>query len=172
MEKLEEDAVEFQKPKMPSAVYSPSKAEMEEHIMTACATYRSWCPHCVASQSKGNPHKVSGEASEIPTLAFDYGYMSKEKGAIPMIVGRDSKSGSHAAMFLSQKGRDAYAVSYLVAWVKGLGYRKVIFKSERQKFPQWAFKLKPAVGSQSPDLLEAMERTKRNETRTHYRLSE
>ena len=72
-EKLEEDAVEFQKPKMPSAVYSPSKAEMEEHIMTACATYRSWCPHCVASQSKGNPHKVSGESSEIPTLAFDYG---------------------------------------------------------------------------------------------------
>ena len=70
VEKLEEDAVEFQKPKMPSAVYSPSKAEMEEHIMTACATYRSWCPHCVASQSKGNPHKVSGEASDVPTLAF------------------------------------------------------------------------------------------------------
>ena len=124
---------EFQKPRIPSAVKEPSPEEKEAHLLSGCATYRSWCPHCVASQSRGNPHKKSGEVGEIPVLAFDYGFLCEAKGAIPMIVGRDSHSQSHAATFVQHKGRDAYAVSYLTAWVKGLGYRKVVFKSDNER---------------------------------------
>jgi hypothetical protein len=106
---------EMQRPKKPSAVTPPSKAEIEDHMLTGCSVFRTWCPHCVASQGRGNPHVSNSEVSEVPVLGFDYGFMSKEKGAMPMIVGRDSESGSHAATFLECKGRNNYAVSYLVS---------------------------------------------------------
>ena len=55
---IEDDGAgeESQKSKKPSAADSPSKSEVEEHMLTGCAVFRRWCPLCVASQSRGNPH--------------------------------------------------------------------------------------------------------------------
>lgn len=83
---------EMQKPKTPSAVSSPSEAEVEDHLLTVCADYGSWCPHCIASQSRGNPYRASGEESEFPRLSFDCGFISREKGAVPMMWAQTRKA--------------------------------------------------------------------------------
>ena len=122
-EAVEEPLVESQRPRVSLKVPKPSAAEVEEHEASGCAVYRTWCPHCVAAQGRGNPHKSHGEVSEVPEIGFDYGYMSRDAKSAPMICVRDSKSQSHAATFVPKKGRDSYAVAFLVAFVRGLGYK-------------------------------------------------
>ena len=108
--------------------------ERDEHEASGHAVYRTWCEHCVAAKGQGNPHIADGEVCEVPEIGFDYAYMaSGDSKCMPMICGRDRKLAHHAATFVPMKGRDAYALSYLVGWIRGLGYKRLVCRSDNER---------------------------------------
>ena len=51
----------------------PSEEEIEKHMASGHAVYRSWCEFCVRGQSKSDPHKRSGEGEqEITVVSIGY----------------------------------------------------------------------------------------------------
>ena len=133
-EKIADAAVEMQRPRLPQRPPMPSINEREEHEASGHAVYRIWCEHCVAAKGQGNPHIADGEECEIPEVGFDYGYMSTDDSkCIPILCARDRKTAHHAATFVQSKGRDAYALSFLVAWVRGLGYKRLVCRSDNER---------------------------------------
>ena len=130
----EEHGVEYQVPRMPSRPKMPSQQEKEEHEATGHACYRSWCEHCVAGRARGQYHRSSGEEGETPEIAFDYGYMTKDDTkCLPMICARHRGFRHHAASYVKSKGRNDYAVKILVAWIRGLGHKRVICRSDNER---------------------------------------
>ena len=120
-------SVEMQRPRMPHRPQMPSLTEREEHEASGHAVYRTWCEHCVAAKGQGNPHIADGEECDIPEVGFDYGYMSRDQAkCMPILCARDRKSASHTATYVKSKGRDPYALSFLVSWVRGLGYKRFV----------------------------------------------
>ena len=129
-----EDAVEMQRPRLPCKSPMPSMLERDEHEASGHAVYRTWCEHCVAAKGQGNPHIADGEVCEVPEIGFDYAYMaSGDSKCMPMICGRDRKLAHHAATFVPMKGRDPYALSYLVGWIRGLGYKRLVCRSDNER---------------------------------------
>ena len=125
--------LEMQKPRMPTRPVCPSVTEKEEHEASGHAVYRSWCEHCIAAKGQANPHRSDGEVCEAPELGFDYGYMGRDEvKRQPIICCRDRKTASHAASYVPRKGKDPYALSFLVSWVKGLGYKRVVCRSDNE----------------------------------------
>ena len=55
-----------------------------------------------------------------------------QQKCLPIICGRDRQTGSHAASFVKSKGRDAYAAAYVTNFVRRLGYKRVVFKSDNE----------------------------------------
>lgn len=95
---------ETPKPAKPSAVQGPPRTEKEDNRPIRCAVFRCWCPHCVAAQSRGNPHRAADEESELPRLSSDYGCMSREKGAVFMIVAMTPKADRLRRRSLGRRG--------------------------------------------------------------------
>ncbi len=123
----------MQRPRLPGKVPEPSVTEIDEHESSGHAVYRTWCKHCVAAKGRGNPHLADGEEGEVAEVAFDYGYMSRDSAkCLPMICGRDRQTQSHAASFVKAKGRDPYALAYVTSFVHGLGYKRVVFRSDNE----------------------------------------
>ena len=48
-----------------------------------------------------------------------------------MICAKCSYVGSFARAAVESKGTDPHAIAYLVGWIKGLGYKRVVATSER-----------------------------------------
>ena len=128
-----EAAVEMQKPRMPHRPKMPSATEREEHEASGHAVYRTWCEHCVAAKGQGNPHRADGDECEIPELGFDYGFMATEDNkCMPILCCRDRARAHHAATFVPSKGKNAYALTFLVGWVRSLGYKRLVCRSDNE----------------------------------------
>ena len=126
---------EEQKPIQPSMVRTPSQAEQEEHFASGHATYRSWCPHCVAAKGRGNPHvSRPSNPSDLPEIGIDYFFMTQRDvdEGLPHLAAKDRKTGSFAGTTLESKGRNSYALSYLVGWLRGLAYKRVVLRSDNE----------------------------------------
>ena len=109
---------ENQGPRLPNRPKAPSKQEREEHEATGHACYRSWCEHCVAARGRGQYHRGGSGEGEIPELAFDYGYMSKDDAkCLPIICCRHRGFSHHAGTFVESKGRNDYTVQFIVQWI-------------------------------------------------------
>jgi len=112
----------------------PSKQEKEEHEATGHACYRSWCEHCVAAKARGQYHRGTGEQGELPEIALDYGHMSRnDEKCMPIICARHREYRHHAATYVKSKGRNDYAVRFLVAWVRGLGHKRIVCRSDNER---------------------------------------
>ena len=136
-EAIQDVSDEVSKPKMLPIPYQPTAAQIEEHEMLGHVQYRSWCRHCVAARAIGQQHKkVEHVESEEPEIACDYAYMRSDtdkqdiSNSLPMLVIKDSKTKMYGATFVSEKGLDAYAVKYFTSFIQGLGYKKIIIKSD------------------------------------------
>ena len=130
-----DELVETERTKLPYLPPAPSVREQEEHRGSGHAVYRAWCTHCVAAKGQNAPHLKSTEDSEIPELGLDYGFMGKKnvEGTMPIICGEDARSSSLCATALPSKGRCEYGVAFLVAWVRSLGYKRVVFRSDNER---------------------------------------
>ena len=50
-----------------------------------------------------------------------------------MLVARGHDLGAHAATAVPCKGRHDYATSYLAAFVRSLGYKRVVIRSDNER---------------------------------------
>ena len=125
---------EEQKPGTPAKVRAPTKLEQEDHENSGHARYRNWCPHCVAAKGQGNPHKTADDnPSELPEVGFDYFYLGdRQSTGLPNVAAKDRRTGSFGGTTLERKGRNDYATAYLVGWVRGLGYKRLIARSDNE----------------------------------------
>jgi hypothetical protein len=122
---------EAQKPVRPSTPKTPTKMMIDEHEASGHAVYRNWCAHCVMGKGRGNPHRVHHEAGDLPEIAFDYCYLG-EGNEMPILEAKDRDTQSLYATTLLCKGRKDYARSFLCGVVRGLGHRKIIFRSDNE----------------------------------------
>ena len=74
------------------------------------------------------------EQNLVPTVAFDYAFMSRsdkdDERLKPILVLKDERTQMVAATFVDSKGATPYAVKFAAAFLKNLGYRKVVLKSD------------------------------------------
>ena len=120
---------------MPTRPPEPGEREREEHYASGHAAYRSWCVHCIAGKGQVNPHFSEGAAGgELPEVGVDYAFLGDgaRENSMPILVCRDRDFGFHGATAVPSKGRNAYALSYLVGFFRGLGRRRVVIRSDNE----------------------------------------
>ena len=106
--------------------------EREQHEASGHAQYRSWCRHCLAGKGRTSPH-VSQGTGDLPEIGFDYGYLSREhEKALPLICAKDQTTQALCASVVPAKGNDAYAISFLVGWLRGLGWKRLVMRSDSE----------------------------------------
>ena len=133
-----DESGEIAPPALVRAPGGPSRAEVAEHEATGHVQYRSWCRHCLAGRGLGQQHRARPDeekaSDELATISRDYTWMTrdgKEDGKTkPILVIRDSRTLAVAATFVDAKGPTPYAVKFMANFIKHLGYRRAVFKSD------------------------------------------
>ena len=128
----------------------PIQAEVDDHEVDH-VPFRRWCEECVAGRGPGEPHRSRDGPHAVPTIAFDYIFvtaskiLSKEeleaeeeevkKACVKILVVKDLKNKPIFAHVVPQKGVDAagYSVVRLVDDIKWLGYTKVLLKADNER---------------------------------------
>ncbi|CAK0850901.1 unnamed protein product [Prorocentrum cordatum] len=71
------------------------------------------------------------DETAVPVVSSDYAFMGQDDAdTIPMLVLRDRRSKMMAATFVEKKGDDAYAIKFFARFLRILGYRKIVNKSD------------------------------------------
>ena len=106
--------------------------------MATHVPFRSWCPFCVAGKAVSDPHqkKMEGPGS-VPVISIDYAFMGlgqhEDDGSQnPILVMEDDTTKVITAHMMPRKGPDEYATSRIAQDIRGLGYRKIILKSDQE----------------------------------------
>ena len=122
------DREELMVPRVPILPPEPSARQIAEHELTGHAVYRSWCRHCVAS--KGRAHAPSSrEEGKLPEIGIDYGFFGRDReDVLPILCVkcRNSSTGCLGATVVDRKGASDYASSFLTAFIKSLGFKRIL----------------------------------------------
>ena len=116
---------------------NPLSREKPEHKDSRHAVYRSWCAACVESRGVGGQHRLELLEEEeregtTPFVAFDCGFLTQENAdAFPTLICRDSRFGQTGAT-CERKAPTAYPISFLVGFIKDLGFRRIILKCDNE----------------------------------------
>ena len=138
IEEVMEEVEESERPKLVKAPDTPTQAEIDEHEAMGHVVYRDWCRHCIAGRAIGQPHRTRTDEQRarnlVPTIVLDYAFMSRsdedDERLRPILVMKDERTQMVAATFVDSKGATPYAVKFAAAFLKNLGYRKVVMKSD------------------------------------------
>lgn len=128
----------------------PDQATIDHHRIDHLP-YRSWCGECVAGRGRALPHLRTGGKRKIPTITFDYCFISKtgvysreewasmqasetETEGVKILVVREIVSRCTFAHVVQHKGVDdqGYAVSCLVKDIEWLGATKLMLRSDNE----------------------------------------
>ena len=123
--------------KVKPAPEEPTQAEREQHELMGHVVYRSWCRHCVNAAGYGHKHvKSSEEETALPMICCDYGFLKdddqREDDCQTMLVVKDKKTSSYAATFVESKGATEYSTRFMTGFIRGLGWKRVSFKSDNE----------------------------------------
>ena len=122
-------------PRVPNLPPEPSARQIAEHELTGHAVYRSWCCHCVASKGRAHAHS-SREEGELPEIGIDYGFFGRDKeDVLPILCVkcRNSSTGCVGATVVDRKRASDYASSFLSAFIKSLGFKRILVKSDNER---------------------------------------
>ena len=129
------DGDEAMVPRVPSLPPEPSARQIAVHELTGHAVYRSWCRHCVASKSRVHAHS-SREEVELPEIGIDYGFCGCDKeDVLPSLCVkcRNSSTGCVGTTVVDSKGASDYASSFLTAFIKSLGFKRILVRSDNER---------------------------------------
>ena len=71
---------------------------------------------------------IENEKEQLRLLFFDCCFMSQENAdTLPFLICRDSRFGLTGATCCERKGPTAYSISFLVGFIRDLGFRRIIF---------------------------------------------
>ena len=97
-----------------------------------------WCAACVEGRGVGGQHRTELLEEEerdgtTPIVAFDYGILSQENAdTFPILICPDGRYGQTEATCCERKGPTAHSISFLVGFIKDLGFRRIILKCDGQ----------------------------------------
>ena len=121
-------------PRALNAPIKPSAEDVELHNITH-AEYRNWCPICVESKGKEDPHrrgandKDDGDKTGIPIVSLDYNEIEKDK--VMAIVGKDEATGMPIHHRVKCKGTaDEWVIKKIIRDLDDMGRRDVILKTD------------------------------------------
>lgn len=122
--------------KVQASPSKPSFEEVEAHNVTHLP-YRSWCPVCVASRGREDPHsKVKSKANGKPVVVMDYktfgnGLGESADDKIRAIVMRDQTTGMIAGHICESKGPgDRWIVEKLIDDIASWGHTDIVLKTD------------------------------------------
>ena len=113
---------------------NPTSRKKQEHEASGHAVYRSWCAASVEGRGVGGQHRIELLEEEerertTPIVAFDHDFQRQENAnTFPILMCRDSRYGQTRATCCERKGPPAYSISFLVGFIKDLGFRRIILK--------------------------------------------
>ena len=129
----------------------PTRDDVAHHNLTHIP-YRSWCECCVKGRAVDDPHRRAGHGhSDVEVVSLDYCWMtetrqerlqrklaqlagrpySKPSGQ-PILVLKTRNTQVVAASVVPVKGAHAHSVDLIVKFLKFVGERKVILKSDQE----------------------------------------
>ena len=134
----DEDPLEAEIPRVRMNPRNPTSREKQEREDSGHAVYRSWYAACVEGRGVGGQHRIELLEEEerertTPIVAFDYGFLTQENAdTSPILICRDSRYGQTGATCCERRGPTAYSISFLVGFIKGLGFRRIILKCDSE----------------------------------------
>ena len=129
------DGEELMVPRVPILPPEPSARQIAEHELTGHTLYRSWCRHCVASKGRAHAHS-SREEGELPQVGMDYGFLGRDgEDVLPIscVKCRNNSAGCLGATVVDWKGASDYASSFLTAFIKSLGFKRILVRSDNER---------------------------------------
>ena len=116
------DGEELMVTRVPNLLPEPSARQIAEPELTGHAAYRSWCRHCVASKDRAHAHS-SREEGELPEIG---------KMCCRSFVS-DVGTVHPGVTVVDRKGASDYASSFLTAFIKSLGFKRILVRSDNEK---------------------------------------
>ena len=126
------DGEELMVPRVPNLPPEPSARQIAEHELTGHAVCRCWCRHCVASKGRAHAHF----SRELPEIGIDYGFFGRDReDVLPILCVkcRNSSTGCLGATVVDRKGASDYASSFLAAFIKSLGFKRILVRSDNER---------------------------------------
>ena len=78
----------------------------------------------------------SREEGELPEIGIDYGFFGRDKeDVLPILCVkcRNSSTGCVGATFVDRKGASDYASTFLTAFIKSLGFKRILVRCDNER---------------------------------------
>ena len=142
---------ELREPRRRNSPSDPTSREIEDHVLTGHACFRSWCAACVQGRGRAERHQGEGRkeleyGSKVPVVSWDYCFLGarnriseaevEQRGDSPVLVMHDGVSKSIFAHLIPAKGVDypscEKVVKMIVKDLDTLGYHRVVFRCDNE----------------------------------------
>ena len=141
---------ELREPLRRNSTLDPTSREIEDHVLTGHASFRSWCAACVQGRGRaerqGEGRKELEDGSKVPVVSWDYCFLEarnrtteaevEQRGDSPVLVMHDSVTKSNFAQLIPAKGVDfpsfEKVVKMIVKDMDTLGYHRVVFRCDSE----------------------------------------
>ena len=109
---------EVREPRRRDGRSDPTSREIEDHVLTGHATFRSWCAACVQGRGRAEKHQEEGrkefeDGSKVPVVSWDYCFLGarhrtsdaevEQRGDSPVLVMHDGVTKSIFAHLIPAK---------------------------------------------------------------------
>ena len=142
---------EVREPRRRNSPSDPTSREIEDHVLTGHATFRSWCAACVHGRGRAERHQGEGRkeleyGSKVPVVSWDYCFLGarnrineaevEQRGDSPVLVMHDGVTTSIFAHLIHAKGVDFPSCEKVmktnVLDLDNLGYNRVVFRCDNE----------------------------------------
>ena len=148
---------------------APSQQEFDDHCRRGHVVYRDWCPVCVRSRGREDPHRRNEELhvrEGVPMVCMDY--KTIKRGKPPWMVLRDQGSRCISSHQARCKGpQDRWLVERVVRDIENLGHGAVTLKGDNEPAMQQFLAAVKNRRAQRTLLVEAREMREKLEAQEH-----
>ena len=142
---------ELREPRRRNSPSDPTSREIEDHVLTVHATFRSWCAACVQGRGRAERHQGEGRkdlehGSKVPVVSWDCCFLGarnrtseaevEQRGDSPVLVVHDGVTKSIFARLIPGKGVDfpccEKVVKIIVQYLDTLGCHRVVFRCDNE----------------------------------------
>ena len=143
---------EVREPRRRNSPSDPTSREIEDHVLTGHASFRTWCAACVQERGRAERHRVDGpkeleDGSKVLVVSWDYCFLGaknraseaevEQRGDSPVLVMHDGVTKSFFfAHVIPAKGVDLPCCKKVVKMIgkdlDTVGYHKVVFRCDNE----------------------------------------
>ena len=142
---------EVREPRRRNSPSDPTSRDIEDHVLTWHASFRSWCAACVQGRGRAERHQGEGrkeleDGSKVPVVSWDCCFLRarnriseaevEQRGDSPVLVMQDGVTNSIFAHLIPAQGVDfpscEKVVKMIVKDLDTLGYHRVVFRCDKE----------------------------------------